>query len=105
MANFHIVDLDRPYRRGYGPQTVPEGKPYDFNFDFTHSEQLVGTEVVYRDYEGIGDLSFKLATRADRMTLAAKDLVQMAQDHNGFEPVAGLAPTHDPGITVGDKYR
>ena len=80
-----------------------EGKPYDFNCDFTHSERLVCTEVVYWAYEGIGDLSFKLAKRAGRITLAAKDLVQMALDRNGFEPVAAFAPTHDPGITVGDN--
>ena len=78
-----------------------EGKPYDFNFDFTHSERLVCTEVVYRAYEGIGDLSFKLAKRAGRMTLAAEDLVQMALDRNGLEPVAAFAPTHDSGIAVG----
>lgn len=80
-----------------------EGKPYDFNFDFTNSERLVCTEVVYRAYEGIGDLSFKLARRAGRMTLAAEDLVQMALDRNGFEPVAAFAPTHDPRIAIGDN--
>jgi len=78
-----------------------EGKPYDFNFDFTHSERLVCTEVVYRSYEGIDNLSFKLAKRAGRMTLAAEDLVQMALDGNGLEPVAAFAPTHDSGIAVG----
>lgn len=78
-----------------------EGKPYDFNFDFTHSERLVCTEVAYRAYEGIDNLSFKLAKRAGRMTLAAEDLVQMALDRNGLEPVAAFAPTHHSGIAVG----
>ena len=35
------------------------------------------------------------------MTLAAEDLVQMALDRNGLEPVAAFAPTHHSGIAVG----
>jgi len=29
-----------------------EGKPYNFDFDFTRSGRMVCTQVVYRSYEG-----------------------------------------------------
>jgi hypothetical protein len=70
-----------------------EGKSYDFDFDFTRSDRLVCTEVVYRSYEGIGGVRFELSRRAGRLTLAAEDLLRMALDRNVFEPLAVFAPT------------
>ncbi len=55
-----------------------EGKSYDFSFDFTRSDRLVCTEVIYRAYQGIGGVSFQLSRRAGRMTLSAGDLLEMA---------------------------
>ncbi len=66
-----------------------EGKPYDFSFDFTRSDRLVCTEVVYRAYQGIGDVTFQLSRRVGRMTLSAGDLLHMALDKKHFV-VAGV---------------
>jgi hypothetical protein len=65
-----------------------EGKPYDFDFDFTRSDRMVCTEVVYRSYEGLGGLAFALTPRAGRMTLSAEDLLGMALAGSGFAPLA-----------------
>jgi hypothetical protein len=73
---------------------VHEGKSYDFDFDFTQSERLVCTEVVYRSYEGIGGLRFELTPRLGRMTLSAEDLIAMALAGQGFDPVAAYAPDY-----------
>lgn len=68
-----------------------DGKPYDFDFDFTRSDRLVCTEVVYRSFEGIGGIRFPLMPRAGRLTLAAEDLLRMALARDGFETVAAYA--------------
>jgi hypothetical protein len=65
-----------------------EGKAYDFDFDFTRSDRLVCTEVVYRSYEGIGGVTFALTRRAGRLTLAAEDLLTMALAKSHFRVVA-----------------
>jgi hypothetical protein len=65
-----------------------EGKLYDFEFDFFRSDRLVCTEVVYRGYHGIGGLEFTLSRRAGRPTFSAEDLIAMALQNKGFEPIA-----------------
>lgn len=65
-----------------------EGKTYDFDFDFTRSDRLVCSEVVYRSFEGVGGIAFELTRRAGRMTLAAQDLLVMARKRAGFAPIA-----------------
>jgi hypothetical protein len=80
-----------------------EGKPYDFDFDFTRADRLVCTEVVYRSYEGIGGISFVLTRRAGRLTLSADDLVRMAMERAHFEPLAVFAPTHSTQLVGGRK--
>lgn len=62
-----------------------DGKPYDFDFDFTRGDRLVCTEVVYRAYDGIEGVQFELTRRAGRMTLAAGDLIRMAQARRHFK--------------------
>ncbi|MBC7820786.1 MAG: hypothetical protein IAG10_28205, partial [Planctomycetaceae bacterium] len=47
-----------------GRGMLHEGKAYDFDFDFTRSDRLVCTEVVYRSYQGIGGIQFPLTRRA-----------------------------------------
>ncbi len=80
-----------------------EGKPYDFDFDFTRSDRLVCTEVVYRSYEGVGGLSFGLTKRAGRLTLAAEDLMGMALDRIHFDPVAVYARDYGKTLLLGES--
>ena len=68
------------------------GKPYDFDFDFTRSDRLVCTEVIYRSYEGIDGVHFPLTRRAGRMTLGACDLLEMAQRRQCLEILAAYVP-------------
>ena len=75
-----------------------EGKGYDFSFDFSRSDRLVCTEVVYRSYDGLENLHFPLTRRAGRMTLSGNDLIQMAIDRKNFEPVIVYAPRYNPEL-------
>ncbi len=65
-----------------------ESKPYDFDFDFTRSDRLVCSEVIYRSYEQVGGIDFRLQRRAGRMTLSPEDIVHMAMDHHHFRVAA-----------------
>ncbi len=78
-----------------------EGKLYNFDFDFFTADRLVCTEVVYRAYDGIGSLKFQLKRRGGRLTLSAEDILDMAVDDLGFEPVAvfGSESCHDTLVT------
>lgn len=67
-----------------------EGKGYNFDFDFFRSDQLVCTEVIYRAFDGLGDIDFKLKERAGRFSLSAEDILDLAMDNKGFEVVAGF---------------
>ncbi|HEV3006434.1 MAG TPA: YiiX/YebB-like N1pC/P60 family cysteine hydrolase [Pirellulales bacterium] len=78
-----------------------DGKPYDFDFDFTRSDRLACTEVVYRAYEGLGGVKFELSRRAGRLVLAASDLLRMARARVHFEPLAVYAPAHAPNVLRG----
>ena len=78
-----------------------EGKGYDFDFDFGRSDRLVCTEVVYRAYEGVGNMSFQLKRRAGRPTLSGSDLVEMALAEVGLQPIAAFVPAHDPTLKTG----
>jgi hypothetical protein len=65
-----------------------EGKGYNYDFDFFRADRLVCTAVVYRAFDGLGDLHFELQERAGRPTLAAEDLLRMALESRGFDLVA-----------------
>ncbi len=65
-----------------------EGKGYNYDFDFFRADRLVCTAVVYRAYDGFGELHFELQERAGRPTLAAEDLLRMALAGRGFDLVA-----------------
>jgi hypothetical protein len=84
--------------RAIGRGMQHEGKPYDFDFDFSRSDRLVCTEVVYRSYDGIGGMRFAMTRRAGRLTIAAEDLLRMALDRDSFEPVAIYAPAWQPRL-------
>ncbi|MEM1248337.1 MAG: YiiX/YebB-like N1pC/P60 family cysteine hydrolase [Acidobacteriota bacterium] len=65
-----------------------EGKMYNFDFDFFRGDRLVCTEVIYRGFDGLGDLQIELSERAGRPTLSAEDLLDLALARRGFEPIA-----------------
>lgn len=65
-----------------------EGKKYNFDFDFFRSDRLVCTELMYRAYDGIENMSIELVERAGRPTLSAEDLLDLALDTEMFEAVA-----------------
>lgn len=70
-----------------------EGKEYDFSFDFSASQRMVCTEVIYRAFDGIEGLQFPLSLRAGRMTLAALELVQIAMQEKQLEVFATYIPS------------
>jgi hypothetical protein len=65
-----------------------QGKMYNFDFDFFSSDRIVCTEVVYRAYDGLEGVRFRLSERAGRKTLSAEDLLDFALDTEAFTPVA-----------------
>lgn len=67
-----------------------EGKSYNFDFDFFSSDQLVCTEVVFRAFDGLGDIKFELVERAGRLSLSAEDLLDMSVNNRGFSVVAAF---------------
>jgi len=83
-----------------------EGKLYDFDFDFFRSDRLVCTEVIYRAFEGIGPVRLPLTERSGRPTLSAEDLLDLAVDGRGFDPVAVCgAPTCPESLIEGESAR
>ena len=79
-----------------------EGKPYDFDFDLTRSDRLVCTEVIYRSFDGVGEMRFELTRRAGRLTLSAMDLVGMALQDRHFRPLAVFCPGHGDVVIQGE---
>jgi len=67
-------------RKGIERVVLHEGKLYNFDFDFFSSDRLVCSEVVYRAFDGLGNLTFPLIERAGRHTLSPEDLVDFAID-------------------------
>jgi len=63
------------------------GKLYDFVFDYTTSDRLACTELIYRSYHGIGPVQFELKQHSGRHCLSAEDLINQAVSSGWFEPV------------------
>jgi hypothetical protein len=78
-----------------------EGKPYDFDFDFCHSQRLVCTEVVYRAYEGVGGIQFDLRRHLGRFALSAGDILRLALAGQHFELAAVYLPKRSPVVETG----
>jgi hypothetical protein len=78
-----------------------EGKPYDFDFDFSCSHRMVCTEVVYRAYDGVAGVKFALERHVGRYALAAGDLLRMGLAERHFSIVAAYSPRHGPRLEQG----
>ena len=80
-----------------------EGKPYDFDFDFSCSHRMVCTEVVYRAYDGVGGVKFELPRHLGRYALAAGDLLRMALAERLFRVHAIYSPAHGGKLEQGEQ--
>lgn len=77
-----------------------EGKLYDFDFDFFTSDRLVCTELVYRTYDGAGEVNFELTERAGKPTLSAEDILATALRGEGFDVHAVLGVRGARGLVL-----
>ena len=80
------------------------GKLYDFVFDFASADRLACTELVYRSYDGFGDIDFKLSERAGRQCLSAEDLLNQGVGNDWLEVVA-LYGVGNNLLSRGDEAR
>ena len=72
-----------------------EGKLYDFAFDFTRSDRLVCTEVVYRTYHGREPIGFDLVSQSGRLCLPAEELIGQALKSGSFQLVSAYGIQDD----------
>jgi hypothetical protein len=81
-------------------------KLYDFDFDFFTADRIVCTELIYRAYDGAPGIRFELTERAGKPTLSAQDILWMAVESRGFEPLAvfGVRGTRRRLVT-GERVR
>ena len=83
-----------------------EGKKYNFDFNFFNSDRVVCTELVYRAYDGLEEMTFPLKERAGRKTLSAEDLLDYAIATGAFTPVAIFGPTGaEDSVVYGERVR
>lgn len=78
---------DQDRRRSIERALSHEGKLYDFEFDFTRSDRLVCTEVVYRSLDGLEGLHFDLIRKAGRFTLPAETLLKQGLANRSLEVI------------------
>ena len=90
-------------RQGLAQAFHHEGKRYDFSFDFTRSDRLVCTEVVYRSYDNVGGLEFPLTRRAGRLTLSGGDMIQLGINGDQWRPIAAYAAPFASGVVTGNE--
>jgi len=76
------------------------GKGYDFLFDFSTSERLVCTEVIYRAYHGIGRVRYELREVGGRLCLPAEEFLDQSIQ-SGFSLIA-TAGLHGEGVKEGE---
>lgn len=79
------------------------GRPYDFEFDFSSTDKLVCTEVVYRSYgANSGPIDFPIVEILGRQTMPAINLVQKYRDERDNEnPQLEFIAFIDGDITTG----
>ncbi len=79
---------DKDIARAIARACIHEGKPYNFDFDFFRGDRLVCTEVIYRAYDGLGNIRFRLTERAGRPALSAEDILDLALEGKMFRLLA-----------------
>jgi len=62
-----------------------EGKPYDFEFDFTRADRLVCTEVLYRSLDEVAGFHLNPKPVSGRLALPAQDLLRQLLHENHVE--------------------
>jgi len=72
-----------------------EGKLYDFLFDFRSADRLACTGVIYRGFDGIGPVAFRLKEVSGRLCLPAEDLLDQALAC-GFRVIAACGIGENP---------
>ena len=72
-----------------------EGKLYDFMFDFSQSNRLACTAVIYRAFHGVGPISFSLIQHAGRACLSAEELIRQALESGHFQSFADYGVEED----------
>jgi len=79
------------------------GRPYDFEFDFSTTDKLVCTEVVFRAYGGnSGPIDFPVEQIMGRPTMPAINLVRkFAEERNGSKPQLGFVAFIDGDESTG----
>jgi len=88
------------------------GKRYDFEFDFSRSDRLVCTELLYRSYHGLGDIAFSPVTRLGRPTISADDIaayiMRTLTDNTGTFELLAMSfkpPDSDAEFLTGEACR
>ena len=56
------------------------------------------TEVIYRAYDGLADLTFPLTYRVGRPNLSGEDLIKMACQGHNFRLICCYAPRFAPAL-------
>ena len=92
-----VAELVEGLARGLAHQ----GKAYDFDFNLKRSNCLVCTEVVYRSFDGLGDIRFALQQRAGRATLSGADLITMALSGEDLAVFAGYNASFSDRLEMG----
>ncbi|MBL7013113.1 MAG: hypothetical protein ISR83_01715 [Candidatus Marinimicrobia bacterium] len=77
------------------------GNGYDFSFDFNDAGTQVCTEIIYRSYNGLGEISFPLIERVGNMTLSGDDICKYAIDSGQLQIIALIdEDTKKPGTPL-----
>lgn len=79
------------------------GRPYDFEFDFSTTDKLVCTEVVFRSYGGnSGPIDFPVENIMGRPTMPAINLVRkFEEERHGPKPQLGFVAFIDGNESTG----
>jgi uncharacterized protein YycO len=92
-------EVDKAIKRGLSHK----GKPYDFDFDFKRSDRLVCTEVIYRCFDGIGNIHFELNDNFGRKNFTTDEMLQNSLLGEMLKPIGIFSPKHQKKLLLNDK--